>query len=215
MKTFDGLNYYEILKIPVNSSFVGIKRAYRDALAIYEEDSMATYSLFNNDERKELLNVIEEAFYTLIDENKRAEYNRRLVEEGQVDASLITRRTRKEPTALFGTQKTLSSKDLTEKVKLKSDDINVRDIVNEVLAKEVITGWDLKKIREVYGIEISEIYAVTKISKSILRMIEEDQFENLPAEIYLRFFLKTYAEILLLDSRPIVTGYLKNMSEKI
>lgn len=215
MKTFDGLNYYEILKIPVNSSFVGIKRAYRDALAIYEEDSMATYSLFNNDERKELLNVIEEAFYTLIDENKRAEYNRRLVEEGQVDASLITRKNRNEPTALFETQKTLNSDDLTEKVKLKSDDINVRNIVNRVLANEVITGRDLKKIREIYGIEIPEIYAVTKISKSILRMIEEDQFDNLPAEIYLRFFLKTYAEILQLDARPIVTGYLKNMSEKI
>ena len=43
MKNFDGLNYYEILKIPANSPSFEIKRAYEDALSIYNENSLVTY----------------------------------------------------------------------------------------------------------------------------------------------------------------------------
>ncbi|MFC1798740.1 helix-turn-helix domain-containing protein [Thermodesulfobacteriota bacterium] len=214
MKSFDGLNYYDILRIPANSSFIAIKRAYRDALAIYEEDSLSTYSLFADEEREGLLKVIEKAFYTLIDENKRAEYNHMLVDTGQIDASVLTKKTQKTPTALFETQKTLSIDDLTAKVKKKSNDANVRLLVDEVLSKDLISGRDLNTLREAFGVEISEIYAVTKISVTILKMIEDDHHESLPVEIYLRFFLRSYAEILQIDPQRIVDGYLKNMLEK-
>lgn len=213
MKSFEGLNYYEILRIPANSSFIAIKRAYRDALAIYEEDSLATYSLFTDGERENLLKMIEEAFYTLIDENKRSDYNRMLVETGQIDASLLSQKVQKQPTALFETQKTLSVDDLTAKVAGQINGDNIRALIDEVLEKELISGRDLKKIREAFGIEIADIYTITKISVSILKMIEDDQYDTLPAEIYLRFFLKSYAEILQIDSDRIVSGYLKNMSE--
>jgi len=72
MKKFNGLNYYEILKIPVNSSYFEIKRAYKNALSLYDEDSLVTYSLLSKAERNEVLNEIENAFFTLIDEKKRA-----------------------------------------------------------------------------------------------------------------------------------------------
>ena len=59
MKSFDGLNYYEILQIPLGASYIEIKRAYRDALSIYEEDALATYFLFSDDERDNILKIIE------------------------------------------------------------------------------------------------------------------------------------------------------------
>jgi cytoskeletal protein RodZ len=70
----------------------------------------------------------------------------------------------------------------------------------------------LKKLRKTVGIELSEIDVVTKISVIVLRSIEENQLENLPADIYLKNFLKSYAEILQIDSQRIVDGYLKNIS---
>ncbi len=76
----------------------------------------------------------------------------------------------------------------------------------------MISGSDLKKLRKTVGIELSEIDVVTKISVIVLRSIEENQLENLPADIYLKNFLKSYAEILQIDSQRIVDGYLKNIS---
>jgi len=46
MKNFNDLNYYEMLRVPADASIFELKQAYTDALAIYEPDSLATYSLF-------------------------------------------------------------------------------------------------------------------------------------------------------------------------
>jgi uncharacterized membrane protein len=89
VKSLDKLNYYEILKIPLNASFSEIKQAYSYVLSIYDEDSFATYSLFSNGKRNNILKVIEKAFLTLIDKDKRADYDRMLVEAGQVDMAVI------------------------------------------------------------------------------------------------------------------------------
>ncbi|MEE8553951.1 MAG: hypothetical protein V3S72_11680 [Desulfobacterales bacterium] len=89
VKSIHKFNYYEILKIPLNASFIEIKQAYSYVLSIYDEDSFATYSLFSNGERDTILKVIEKAFLTLIDEDKRADYDRMLIESGLVDIAVI------------------------------------------------------------------------------------------------------------------------------
>ena len=89
MKSLDGLNYYKVLQIPESASFLEIKRAYREALSIYGEDSLATYCLFSDDERDKILTIIENAFLTLIDKDKRAAYDKGLVETVQTD-ELVT-----------------------------------------------------------------------------------------------------------------------------
>ena len=71
MKNFQGLNYYEILEIPLSASSFEIRQAYKEALTIYSEDSLFTYSLFTDEERGEILRNIEEAFLTLVDKKKR------------------------------------------------------------------------------------------------------------------------------------------------
>ena len=91
MKTFEGENYYQILQVAVNASAIEIRRAYREALAIYEEESIATYSLFSARQREVLLQAIEKAFDNLIDEDKRAAYNQMLIDSGQVDAAAFSR----------------------------------------------------------------------------------------------------------------------------
>jgi hypothetical protein len=115
MKSLDGLNYYEILQIPVSASFIEIKQAYRYALSIYSEDSLATYSLFSNGERDNILKVIEKAFLTLIDENKRAVYDKGLVECGQIN-ELITRKDQKKTTAFFHSDNFVIDENLSDTI---------------------------------------------------------------------------------------------------
>ncbi len=101
---------------------------------------------------------------------------------------------------------------LAARVRKKSKEKEVEKLANEILSKDLISGSDLIKLRKAVGVELSEIDVVTKISVSVLKSIEEDQFENLPSDIYLKNFLKSYAEVLQIDSQKIVDGYLENIS---
>ena len=86
MKKFDELNYYELLEIPSDASLLEIKRAYKNALETYSEDSLTTYSLFANNEREKILKKIKNAYGILIDDKTRKSYDVMLNKEGNVDS---------------------------------------------------------------------------------------------------------------------------------
>ncbi|GAG05557.1 unnamed protein product, partial [marine sediment metagenome] len=195
MKSFDGLNYYEILKIPTNSPSFEIKRAYRDALSIYDEDSPVTYSLFSNEERDSILKTIKEAFLTLIDEHKRAAYDTMLSDSEQVDLSITSMRNQKKPVPFY-TGNMTNIDNFAERVRKKSGEKEVEKLLNEILSKDSISGDDVKKLREAFEVEISEINAITRISVSVIKSMEENLIEDLPPDLYLKNFLKLYAETL-------------------
>ena len=141
MKNFERLTYYDILKIPPNSSSFEIKRAYRDALSIYNEDALVTYSLFSSDERDKILKTIEEAFLTLINENKRSAYDRMLTDSGQVDLSITSMRNQKKPVPFYSSNIT-DIDNFAERVRKKSREQEVKKLTNEALSKDLISGDD-------------------------------------------------------------------------
>lgn len=75
MNKFEELNYYEILEIPANASSFEIRRAYRNAVEVYSDHSLLTYSLFSAEERVNILKKLEDAYNTLIDRTKRTAYD--------------------------------------------------------------------------------------------------------------------------------------------
>ena len=75
MNKFEELNYYEILEMPVNASSFEIRRAYRNALEVYSDHSLLTYSLFSVEERVNILKKLEDAYHTLIDRTRRTAYD--------------------------------------------------------------------------------------------------------------------------------------------
>ena len=81
------------------------------------------------------------------------------------------------------------------------------------ITEERISGSDLKRMRESVGIKQEEVYEITRISVSVLDAIENDHVENLPPPIYLKNFLKQYAEILQLDSERVVEGYTRHIAQ--
>lgn len=84
MTNFEELNYYEILDIPINASSFEISRAYRNALELYSEDSLQTYSLFSDKERASILEKVERAYNTLSDRTKRLAYDASLSDKSTV-----------------------------------------------------------------------------------------------------------------------------------
>jgi DnaJ-class molecular chaperone len=212
MKKFEELNYYEILKIPTSSSYFEITQAYKDALALYDQDSVLTYSLFPKEERDEIIKKIEEAHSTLIDEHKRAAYDRRLADLGQINAPMSLGVQQYRSPLGSSNRKMVDEDRLHSRIKEKIDFEDIQNLSKEIFSKELLSGTDLRKYREALGVDAMEIHSITKISISVLNAIEENRFDRLPPQIYLKNFLKSYAKILLLDPQQIVEGYLKTIS---
>jgi DnaJ-class molecular chaperone len=212
IKEFKDLNYYELLKIPYNASSFEIRQAYKHILAIYEESSLATYSLFAENERKMILSKIENAFLTLIDDKKRKDYDNNLVSIGEVSDNILTDKDKKKAIPIFQTSRARANNNSLGRIKKKIQEKKAADLATNMLNHDHISGKDLKNLRESLGIELEEIFQATKISPTTLVAIEKDDVVNLPPKIYLISFLKSYAEALQLDSKQIVEGYIKNIA---
>lgn len=212
MKKFDRLNYYEILKIPMTSSYFEIKRAYNDALSLYNEDSVVTYSLFSKAERDNIIENIETAFSTLIDDQKRAEYDQMLVDSGQADVLMPSREKQHPSHRPSYTQTRVNENRLQAKVEEKFLMEDVKTLSNEILSKERISGDDLRNLRKAVDVKFNEIQHITKISTSVLKAIEENRIEELPPDTYLKGFLRSYAKILQIDPQKVIDGYFETIS---
>ena len=68
-------------------------------------------------------------------------------------------------------------------------------------------GNSLREARLRQGLELPRIETETKIRGKYLRALEEEQFEILPGETYVKGFLRTYAEYLGLDGQLYVDEY--------
>ncbi|MGD2125070.1 MAG: helix-turn-helix domain-containing protein [Desulfobacteraceae bacterium] len=207
------MNHFEILEVPANASSFEIKEAYKEALSIYSEDSLSTYSFFNDSERKTVLRKIEEAYSTLIDDKKRADYERLLVDEGKIDASILEKKGHKKAVPLFQTGQSKSRDAFINRIRNKVKTSDHDEERREILEKVSISGFDLEKLRESIGISLEEVFEITRINVSILSSVEKDEFEKLPAKIYLKSFIKSYAEVLQLDPERIFEAYIKNMNQ--
>jgi cytoskeletal protein RodZ len=74
-------------------------------------------------------------------------------------------------------------------------------------------GQQLREARTQRGVELSEVERVTKIRVKFLRAIEEGRWEDLPAPVYARGFLSTYARYLGLEEKPLLERYRKESGD--
>jgi cytoskeleton protein RodZ len=68
-------------------------------------------------------------------------------------------------------------------------------------------GSSLREARMRQGLDFPEIEAATKIRGKYLRALEDEQFSQLPAQTYVKGFLRTYAEYLGLDGQLYVDEF--------
>jgi DnaJ-class molecular chaperone len=74
------MNFYELLNVNRHASLQEIERAYELCKITYQTDSIAYYSLVSEEERKYVLDRIEQAFDTLKNTKKRKTYDLKLFE---------------------------------------------------------------------------------------------------------------------------------------
>ena len=68
-------------------------------------------------------------------------------------------------------------------------------------------GLSLREARTRQGLEFAEMETRTKVRAKYLRLLEEEQFDQLPAHTYVKGFLRTYADCLGMDGQLYVDEY--------
>jgi len=189
MKRIEEQTYCEILEVSPNATIKEIQRAYERAKETFHADSLAIYSLFSESEIKKIQTIIEEAYRVLMDEALRKGGGHLHSQEPAVPEW-------KKPSEMI------------EGAKEKKVSIPLLPIDAE---EEIYRGKTLQQIRERMGIDLLTISAETKINLKILEWIEEEVLEKLPTLIYLKGFLRSYAQSLGLDPQKVVEGYLKSL----
>lgn len=231
-------NFYEILEVSFDASQGEIQEAYQRAKNAYTGNSLALYSLMTPDECKEILQLIDQAFTVLGDPVRRNEYdkvrgiNQKNTETEQTNKNSYVSHTANTPgdslESLASQLKTKQQSERDFKISNREADISkvtalsrykldysVDDIIEQEIEQcEEYNGDFLKKIREYKGVDIPRMSDMTRISKTHIKNIEEENIQNLPAEVYVRGFVYQYAKVLKLNPDIVTNSYLRRFREQ-
>lgn len=74
-------------------------------------------------------------------------------------------------------------------------------------------GSYLRKEREARHLSVAEMAQTTRIPVRILKHLENDQFDALPADVFVRGYLRAYARVLGVDEGYVLERYGSNHGE--
>ena len=201
MKPLSEQNHYEILEIESDAAAAEIERAFRMAQSTYADESLAGYSVFGEGEASAIRERIEIAYRVLSDAEARLAYDAELGGSGAPSGEeAASGAPQPEPAgALDEFANPLEPRPANEMGEL------------EALEEEdgEFDGARLRRSRLRKGIELEEISGITKINPTYLRFIEEDRYAELPAPVYVRGFVRAYADCIGLDSTRVAASYMK------
>lgn len=200
MLTANKYNYYEILELGSNAAQHEVTTAYERARATYSGDNPAIYTIFSENEARELLTLIEEAYAVLGNKTLRSIYDQRLL-SGKVQIQDLSY------DSILNASKALfpEPKQAATKPQFKVDDAFEKEI------KEA-KNWDgalLKKVREYRNISLERMSEKTKINPWYLNAIEAMDTENLPALVFVRGYVIQICRELELDEKLVADSYMK------
>jgi curved DNA-binding protein CbpA len=211
MKRLMEQNFYELLGVEFDASTFEINRAYKEIYQLYREDSLVSYSLFSGEERRQILARLDEAYSTLIDEEKRSRYDQSLVECGILNEGMESQDEPRAVRLMSDSKHSTINTILTIRDEMKAA-VSSNPVIQEILTHDVLWGKDLKRIRDELGVSLETIAEMTKVRIIFLRAIEDDEFEKAPSRMFLKSFLKAYAQSLGLDADFVVSRYLKRIN---
>lgn len=225
--------YYELLEISPDAPQHEIVAAYRRAKETYSPNSPALYTMFSAEEANELLQLIEEAYLTLNNQITRHEYDMTLGAEkvaataGGADlpdfTSPVTIETTDDSNPAVSRPAVTNSTPAAPsnpapapaqevpsgfaKTKYGVYEVN-EELEAEIEALNHVDGPFIQKVRSYKGINIEQLSQETRISRSYIRAIEANDYEALPARVFLRGFLIQIAKVIGLEGQKAATSYL-------
>lgn len=206
-------NAYELLDLPFNAMPKDIQAAYTRKLEPYLETSNLTIGLLTKEEREMVRDRLEEAYKTLISSSFRIRYDDDLISRGLMTPEQRVSEYR-EPPKEGASVPPSPPPDQEAEIPAVEDTASRRIRTLESLLKEIkaFDGPALRLTRESQNISVEEIVSETNIRSWYIQCIEEENFDALPAVIYLKAFLKQIADYLHLDPDRVLNDYMARYS---
>lgn len=219
-------NYYDILEVPTNATPEEIHEGHNRTRNAYSQDSIALYSLMGQDECNQMLAAVDEAYGILSDPNKRLQYDK--ARGVTLSYNPFNEKNRHSQNDSF---KRLMADPIEQKTITPSQSNNITKIVankrfaleykidnafeQEIEQSTDFSGPFLKKIREYKCVDLNRMSDMTKVSKTYLQLIEDEDFKKLPAPVYVRGFVFQYAKVLKLNPDQASNSYLAKMKKAL
>ncbi len=83
----------------------------------------------------------------------------------------------------------------------------VRDGFTRKKVESLTLGEKLKKLRGDFRMSLTDVSKATRIQVKYLEFLENGEYEKLPADVYVRGFLRSYARYLNIDEQALVKLY--------
>ncbi len=182
---------YDVLGVTRSSSDEEIRRGYKRQREVYASGSIAASSLFDEARLRAEQGRLDEAYDTLLDPVRRRAYDLSTFNDPLPAAAPAPRKR-----AVAAEQLMLQA-----------------ELAREIGPDTEFSGALLRKVRESQGVDLGDISGRTKIARQHLAALEEEQWADLPALVYVRGFLAELAKYLRLDPAQVQRTYVRRMRE--
>ena len=234
---------YDLLEVGSNATIDEIEASYSRIVAYLDAGALAIYSMIDEEDVGRMRSDVDAAFRTLSDPDRRAAYDRVLIDGGSTYPSVLVpeahsgtsvsvgrvhgdnEETRQpEPPAALSSPpvaaqqspplSTPEQKPLTPAPLIPAEDGKRRMRIKPTLDIELtpdteFSGTLLKRLRESADASLNDVAEITKISKRYLRALEDNDFDALPAAVYVRGFLSEYARVMGLDGQMVTSSFMR------
>lgn len=199
-------NYYDILEVSPHCAQHEVTAAYEKAKLTYSGENPAIYTIFSDEEARELLKMVEEAYQVLGNKTLRGLYDEKLAQNGG----------RKEDLS-FDALKSQSKifQEPVKKVLEKVDFAPDAAMEKEIKEFQDIDGAFLKKVREYKKVSLERMSDTTKISAYYISALEKMDAGNLPAPVFVRGYVGQVSKVLGIDDKRACDSYMKIFKENL
>jgi curved DNA-binding protein CbpA len=207
-------SFYEVLEVAPGAAQHEIHQAYERAKMTYSPESPALYTMFTENEARELLRLIEEAYSVLGNQLTRQRYDQSLVPLARPHLPDLEVQTAVSESA--GAPVVAEAPRIPEGFARTRFGVYEVDLQFEEQIKNQteFDGAFLKKVRQYKGVNLDQLSTETRIGKAYLASLEAGDADGLPALVFVRGFVVQVARALGLNDQRAANSYMQKLTPK-
>ena len=201
----DPLSLYDVLELTPDATPQEIRSAYLRLKSAYSKDNIAHYTVFSREETESMLQNIENAYIVLSNPEKRKAYDQN---QGLTETSSTETLSVSSPMPAAAATVAESAFPIFHSSQAPTDAADIDSIIS---AEQNWNGPAIKRVREAKRITLEDLSDYTRISRAYLLALEEEDFNRLPANVYVRGFLQQVSKRLKLPTEQVSSQYLSRL----